>query len=206
MITERLNQTMTLIADFFDGCRYGYEGVEGYRKSTDLFKLVRGLEELEALGLLDSRHSVFADLGCADGRVNLLMSYFVRLSLGIELDPEILAEYGPRKTEVESRLRRAGLELPPANLALFQGSSLAPETYAEIHAQHGISFADIDLFYTYITLHDLFAEKIAADAKPGALYLVYGFNRILPRYDHLEVMIPDLGSQGIAALYRKGSS
>ena len=37
----------------------------------------------------------------------------------------------------------------------------------------------------------------------GALYLVYGFNRILPRYDHLQVVIPDLGSEGIAALYRK---
>ena len=135
--------------------------------------------------------------------MNLLMSYFVKLCLGIEIDPEILAEFGTRKTELESRLRQANLEVPPANLALFQGSSMAPETYAEIHRQHGISFADIDLFYTYITLHDVFAAKIAAEANPGALYLVYGFNRILPRYDHLEVVIPDLGSQGIAALYRK---
>lgn len=204
MITERLKQTMALIANFYDGCRHGYEGHEGYRKSTDLFKLSRGIEELEALGLLDCDRTVFADLGCADGRVNLLMSYFVRLSLGIEIDGEILAEYGPRKAELESRLRQAGLEPPPCNLALFHGSSPAPETYAAIQAQHDISFSDIDLFYTYITLHDVFAEKIAAEAKPGALYLVYGFNRILPRYEHLEVMIPDLGSQGIAALYRKG--
>jgi hypothetical protein len=61
-------------------------------------------------------------------------------------------------------------------------------------------------FYTYITLHEVLAEKITPEAKPGALYLVYGFSRILPRYDHLEVMIPDLGSQGMAALYRKDFS
>ena len=63
--------------------------------------------------------------------------------------------------------------------------------------------ADLDLFYTYTTLHDVFAARIAAEAKAAALYLVYGFNRILPRYDHLQVVIPDLGSEDIAALYRK---
>jgi hypothetical protein len=70
-------------------------------------------------------------------------------------------------------------------------------------SQVGISFADLDLFDTTITLHEVFAARIAAEAKPGALYLVYGFNRILPRYDHLQVVIPDLGSEGSAALYRK---
>ena len=39
VIPDRQTQTMALIADYFDGCRFGYEGVEGYRKSTDLFKL-----------------------------------------------------------------------------------------------------------------------------------------------------------------------
>ena len=113
MITERRHQTMALIADFFDGCRYGYEGVEGYRKSTDLFNLSRGIQELESLGLLSSRHTVFADLGCADGRVNILMSYFVKLSLGTEIDSAILAEYGLRKAELDFRLQQASLELPP---------------------------------------------------------------------------------------------
>jgi hypothetical protein len=132
------------------------------------------------------------------------MSYFVRLSLGIEIDPEILAEFGPRKAELCSRLEGAELALPPANITLFQGSSLDPDTYTKIYAQVGVRFADIDLFYTYITLHDLFAEQIEAEAKPGALYLVYGFNRVLPRYRKLEIVVPDLGAQGIAALYRKG--
>ena len=203
MITDRQIETLDLIAAFFDRCRFGYEGFEGYRKSTDLYKFMGCIRQLETSTLIDPQRTVFADLGCADGRVNILMSYFVRLSLGIEIDPEILAESGPRKAELCSRLEQAKLALPPANIALFQGSSLDPETYSKIYAQLGIRFADIDLFYTYITLHDLFAEQIAAEAKPGALYLVYGFSRVLPRYQNFEILAPDLGSQGIAALFRK---
>lgn len=203
MATDRQIETLALIAAFFHGCRFGYEGVEGYRKSTDLHKFLSCIQHLETSALIDPQRTVFADLGCADGRVNILMSYFVRLSIGIELDPEILAESGPRKAQLCSRLEQAELALPPANIALFQGNSLDPETYSKIHAEVGVHFADIDLFYTYITLHDVFAEQIAAEAKPGALYLVYGFSRVLPRYRKLEVLAPDLGSQGIAALYRK---
>lgn len=203
MFTDHQVNTFSLIAAFFDSCRFGYEGFEGYRKSTDLYKLLRCIQELEASGLIDSQHTVFADLGCADGRVNILMSYFVKLSVGIEIDSEILAEFGPRKADLCSRIEQTKLILPPDNITLFRGSSLDPETYSKIHAQLGVRFADIDLFYTYITLHDLFAEQIAAAAKPGALYLVYGFSRVLPRYEKLEILAPDLGSQGIAALYRK---
>ena len=53
------------------------------------------------------------------------------------------------------------------------------------------------------TLHDVFAEKIAADGRPGSYFLVYGFNKILPRYDAFDLVLPDVGSQGIAALFRK---
>jgi hypothetical protein len=31
----------------------------------------------------------------------------------------------------------------------------------------------------------------------------YGFNRILPKYQNLETLVPDLGLQSLAALYRK---
>lgn len=75
-------------------------------------------------------------------------------------------------------------------------------TYERISKETGVNFSDIDLFYTYITLHDLFAEKIVREAKSGALYLVYGFHKILPRYKGLTVVIADVGSQGIATLYR----
>lgn len=197
-------KSLDFIAHFYDSCRFGYEGFEGYRKSTDLKKLLRCIEDLTALGILDPARTVFADLGCADGRVNVLMSYFVKVSLGIELDPEILSEYKPRLDGLFSRLQETGLEVPPGNIFLYQGSSLESETFSRIERERGLRFADIDLFYTYITLHDLFAGKIAAEAKEGAFYLVYGFNKILPRYEGLRVIVPDVGKQGIAALYQKG--
>ncbi len=39
---------MALIAKFDDGCRQGDEGVEGHRKSPELFKLSRGVEVRES--------------------------------------------------------------------------------------------------------------------------------------------------------------
>jgi len=204
MNDSRLQQTVATIADYYDGCKVGYVGHEGYRKSTDLVKFARCIDGLVSLGLIDPNRTLFLDLGCADGRVNVLMSYFVKLSLGLEIDPEILAEYNPRKEELGHKLRKANLIQPKDNITLFQGNSLEAAAYKQIESKVNVRFNKIDLFYTYITLHDLFGAKIAAEAKPRALYLVYGFNKILPRYQGLELLIPDLASQGIVALYGKG--
>lgn len=200
----RLKQTVACIADFYNGCKVGYVGHEGYRKSTDLVKFARCIDELVNLGFIDPNRTLFLDLGCADGRVNVLMSYYVKRSMGIEIDPEILAEYNPRKEELGHKLRRANLIQPMDNITLFRGNSLEAATYEQIETTINVRFEEIDIFYTYITLHDLFGAKIAAEAKPKALYLVYGFNKILPRYQGLELLIPDLASQGIVALYGKG--
>ena len=204
MNKPRLRKTVDLIARYYDGCKVGYAGHEGYRKSTDLVKFARCIEELLRLGHIDPNRTLFLDLGCADGRVNVLMSYFVKVSVGIEIDPEILAEYKPRKKELDQKLLRANLLQPSDNIALFLGNSLEAATYEQIESTINVPFDEIDIFYTYITLHDLFAANIAATAKPKALYLVYGFNKILPHYQGLELLIPDLASQGIVALYGKG--
>jgi SAM-dependent methyltransferase len=200
---SRFRQTLDLIADYYNGCKVGYVGNEGYRKSTDSAKLALCVDELVRLGHIDPHRTIFADLGCGDGRVNVLMSYFVKQSIGIEIDPEILAEFSQRREELQVQLRQTDLILPPDNIALFRGSSLEASTFEEISDHTKVRLADIDLFYTYITLHDLFAEKIAKEAKKGALYLVYGFSKILPRYQGLEILIGDVASQGIIALYGK---
>ncbi len=199
-----LHRALAVIAAYYGGCKYGVQGFEGYRKSTDLDKLVCCVLDLADRGMLDTEETNFLDLGCADGRVNVLMSYFVRRSIGIEIDPEILSEYAPRFDELRDRLAREGLPHPPENIALFQGSSLDHDVHDQVHKETGARFVDVDMFYTYITLHDLFAEEIEHRAKEGALYLVYGFNRVLPRYDGLHLLIEDVGAQGIAALYGKG--
>jgi len=201
-----LKQTVACIADYYNGYKVGYVGHEGYRKSTDLEKFARCIDELVHLGLLDPNHTLFLDLGCADGRVNMLMSYFVKHSVGIEIDPEILAEFSPRKKELTHRLQSENLIQPPDNIFLFNGNSLEAATYEHLENTINVRFEEIDLFYTYITLHDLFGAKIAEEAKPKALYLVYGFSKILPRYQGLELLIPDVASQGILALYGKRES
>jgi hypothetical protein len=181
-------------------------GHEGYRKSTDLAKFGKCIDELVALGYIEPQHTTFLDLGCADGRVNVLMSYFVKRSVGIEIDPEILAEFIPRKKELTHRLQTENLIQPSDNISLFNDNSLEAATYEHIENTINVRFEEIDLFYTYITLHDLFAAKIAEEAKTKALYLVYGFSKILPRYQGLDLLIPDVSSQGIVALYGKGMS
>ena len=197
-----LEKTLQLAAAYFDGCRAGCTGTKGYRKSTDLSKFTACIDHLAEAGIFEPDRTVFADLGCADGRVNLLVSYFVRLSLGIEIDSEILSEYAMRKKELTSILEREAGLLPPENIFLFRGNSLDDRIFEEIRSGTGVALEDIDVFYTYITLHDVFAERIAERGRPGAYYLVYGFNRILPHYEGFELVLPDVGAQGIAALFR----
>jgi len=198
-----LHTAMKLTAGYFDGRKVGCFGNTGYRKTTDLAKLHACIEDLAASGIVEPRSTVFADLGCGDGRVNLLMSYFVRLSIGIEIDPEILSEYGLRKKELISILKSEGAVLPPENIFLIHGSSLDEGTFDKMRSRTGADFRDVDLFYTYITLHDVFAEKIAERGRPGAYYLVYGFNRVLPVYESFELVNADVGARAIAALFRK---
>ena len=197
----RLSKTVDFITRYYDACKAGYVGHEGYRKSTDLVKFARCIDELVRFDFIAPSRTLFLDLGCADGRVNVLMSYFVKLSIGLEIDPEILAEYNPKKEKLRHQLRRENLIQLKNNTTLFQGNSLEAVAYKQIETQVNVRFNQIDLFYTYITLHDLFGAKIAAEAKSKALYLVYGFNKILPHYQGLKLLIPDLASQGIVALY-----
>ncbi len=198
-----LHRAMKLAADYFDSRKAGCFGNTGYRKTTDIAKMRACIEDLHASGIVDPGSTVFTDLGCGDGRVNLIMSYFVRLSIGIEIDSEIMSEYGPRKNELISILKSEGAVLPPENVFLFHGSSLVDGTFDEIRSKTGVDFENVDLFYTYITLHDVFAQKIAERGRPGAYYLVYGFNKVLPAYESFELVNPDVGAQSIAALFRK---
>lgn len=198
-----LRQTLAAVAEFYDGVKFGVRGNQGYRKSTDLGKLSACMADLLARGVLAPDRTLFLDLGCADGRVNVLMSYAVRRSLGIEIDPEILGEYEPRRRSLRSILERRGLVPLPENVTLFAGSSLDRAVAERVREETGIGFDQVDLFYTYITLHDLFARRIREDAKDGAFYLVYGFSSVLPRYEGLAAVVRDVGGQGIAALYRK---
>jgi len=68
------------------------------------------------------------DLGYADGRVNVMMSYVVWKS--IEIDANILAEFAPMKDKLTSKIQEACLIPPPDNIAVFHGNFLEDATYA----------------------------------------------------------------------------
>ena len=49
---HRLAEAIEVIARYYDAQKYGREGVEGYRKSTDLVKFAQVARELKRVGVL----------------------------------------------------------------------------------------------------------------------------------------------------------
>jgi hypothetical protein len=156
-----------------------------------------------ALGLFAPGISRFLDLGCADGRVNVLLSYLVKTSAGIELDEWTLDDYQPLRQELDALLTEKGLRLPEKNIFLFHGDSMDESLHDRIHHETGTRFNQFEVFYTYLTMQEEFAELIARKARPGALFMVYGLEKILPRFAGLRLLTPDRPLEGIIALYQK---
>ncbi len=201
---ERREKTLYAVADFFDCLRVGYAGNSGYRKTTDLSVFLTVARSLIARGLINPDETVFLDLGSGDGRVSMLMGYLCRYSIGIEVEDFIYDDYLARRRELEWYLSSHGLLPISPRVIVVRGDSLDEETYEHIEKETGISFRDVHLFYTYITLHDVFARLVEEKAREGALYMVYGFSGILPRYEGLELLDADVANQHIVSLYRKG--
>jgi len=104
--------------------RWGDLGPLGFRRSTDLTRPAASLDGLIDQEILIPGRSLFPDMGCADGRVNVLFSYLVKRSMGIGLDEWTLDEYAPLKAELETALKEDLLLLPPDNISLFHGDSM----------------------------------------------------------------------------------
>ncbi len=204
LLEERLlPQALEAVRNFYDGKKVGTSGNLGNYKSTDLARLSECLPALVEMDVLTPSRTVFCDLGCADGRVNVLMSYWTRASLGVEIDEDLLSTNQHLLEEVSRTLKAKGLPLPPARIRLLAGDSLADDTYRRMKAQTGYAFEDVDLFYTHFTLHDVFAEKIAKSAKEDAVFLVYGLDRIVPDYPGLTPLTPGRALNEIMGVYRK---
>jgi len=199
----RLRKTIDRVATFYEIYKVGYEGGQGYRKSSDLIKLSRCIYKMLATSIVNPEKTIFMDLGCGDGRVNVLFSYFVKKSIGIEIDADILFEHKRHEKKLEKVLVEEGLILPPSNIYLQHGDSLEDSTLRKVYENTDIIFSDIDIFYTYITLHDLFAEKISNEAKRGAYFVLYGFHKILPNYPGLKLLSEGNTLEEIVAIYRK---
>ncbi len=197
-----IEETLKRIAAFYDKRKVGDVGPLGFRRSSDLSLLVRCIKKLIRNGLLRPE-SCFLDMGCADGRVNVLMSYFVKASVGIEIDEWTLEEYAQLRKELDQVLQSRNLPLPPQNIYLFHGDACDEKIHKRMEKTVGTGFEDFDFFYTYLVMHEEFACLISERAKPGAIFMIYGVDRVLPSYDGLNLMRNISPMEGILALYRK---
>ena len=200
---NRLRRTLDTVSEFFDHRKVGNVGPLGFRRSTDLKILLACLDRLLNKELLIPGKSKFMDLGCADGRVNLLLSYLTKLSVGIELDEWTLDEYGPLRDDLAKTLGEDGLILPPDNVFLYHGDSTDENLHRRVEGETGSGIKDFDLFYTYLVMHEEFAGFLKDRAKEGALFLVYGLNKIMPTYPGFRLLKELSPIEGILAVYRK---
>ena len=83
MLNREMRQILQAVAGFYDRRKVGDVGFLGFRRSTDLTRLVACLDRLIEQEILIPGKSLFLDMGCADGRVNVLLSYLVKVSVGI---------------------------------------------------------------------------------------------------------------------------
>lgn len=189
------------VARFYDRRKVGDAGFLGFRRSSDLTRLVACLLTMVREGLLVPACSSFLDMGCGDGRVNVLLSYLTKKSVGVEIDEWTLDEYPALRRKLDTFLAEESLPLPPGNISLFHGDTMEPALQEKISREAGVNFGAFDLFYTYLTMQEEFGDLVARKARKGALFMVYGLDRILPRFDGLRLLAPPL--EGILALYQK---
>jgi hypothetical protein len=198
-----LKKTLTRVARFYDHRKVGDHGPLGFRRSSDLMKLLACLDRLLDAGVIKPEETFFLDLGCGDGRVNIFFSYLVKLSVGIELDEWTFDEYGPLRAEIEGALGKKGLLPLRENTFLFHGDATDEEMHATIRRETGVSLEEFDLFYTYLVMHEEFAELIAEKGKHGAIFMVYGLQKILPKYQGFQLLDHLSPMEGILAFYQK---
>jgi hypothetical protein len=202
-LEKTLERTLLQVTEFYDRRKVGDVGHLGFRRSSDLSKVLSCLKTMIGQGLLVPADALFLDMGCADGRVNVLLSYLSRKSVGIELDEWTLDEYRPLRNQIDAVLTEAKLPLPSENIFLYHGDSMDQSLHDRIHHETGVRFDQFDLFYTYLTMQEEFAELIVQKAKVGAVFMVYGLEKIIPRFTGLRLLTPERPLEGIVALYQK---
>lgn len=200
---ESLQGALEHTARYFDARKVGDVGALGFRRSTPLQVLLDNLPGLIGNGLVVPGVTRFLDMGCADGRVNVFLSYLLQLSVGVEVDEWTLDEYDPLKRGLEEELRSQGLTLPPKNIHLFHGDTLEKTTRENIFEVTGTAFEDFHVYYTYITMYKEFADLLRQRAPSGVIYMIYGLDVVLPKLQDFLFLEKESPVQSKLALYRK---
>jgi len=202
-MADDFDRELSAVARFYDERQVGDVGPLGFRRTSALGVLLSCVPTLIERGILVPGQSAFLDLGCGDGRVNDLLAYLTRASIGIEVDEWTVEEHRQLRTELDAELKQGGLRPVPDNVFLFRGDATDWVMHDVMRRRTGVAFDEVDLFYTFLTGHDEFAALIAARGRPGCSYLVYGMDRIFPSYEGLKLdeELSPLG--GAIAVFRK---
>jgi hypothetical protein len=202
-MNDAFPRELAAVADFYDQRLVGDVGPLGFRRTSELGKILACMPKLVSAEILDQGRSRFLDLGCGDGRVNVLMSFVARISIGVELDEWTLDEYGILRERLDASLAKQNLRPVPSNIHLFHGDATEESVHGQIRVEAGVALDEVDIFYTYLSGHEEFARLIAKRGKFGSVFLVYGMNRVFPRYDGLDLVesLSPLG--GVLAVYKK---
>jgi hypothetical protein len=200
---ESLQRALEQTASYYDARKVGDVGALGFRRSTPLAQLLKNLPGLIENRLLVPGVTRFLDMGCADGRVNVFLSFLVQLSVGVEVDEWTLDEYEPLKQGLEEELTAKGLALPPENIHLFHGDTLERATGERILEKTGHGLDSFHIYYTYITMYNEFAELLRDHARPGSIFMIYGFDVILPKLQDFLFLERVSSVKSKLAIYRK---
>jgi len=203
MMDNVLKDTLQYIADFYDRRKVGDTGPLGFRRSTDMMRLMACLVPLLEQKIIIPGKTRFLDLGCADARVNVFLSYLVKTSVGVELDEWTLEEHESLSGKLYPGLEERGLMLPPENIFLYNGDSTSPVIHEKIFTDTGLRLRDFDVFYTYLVMYQEFSRLILKEGKQGAIFMVYGLNRIMPALKGFRLLDSISPVQGILAVYQK---
>ncbi len=198
-----LRLTLRRVAEIYDARSVGRVGGQGYRMSTRLTDIVSASERLIREGVLVAGETRFLDVGCGDGRVNVLLGYLTSISVGIELDELTIEEHGQHLRELTAVLAAEGLLPPPGNIHLLSGDATCMGSYLPGLQELGLSLADFDLFFNFLTLHEECAALVADHARSGAHFILYGADRVLPAYDGLCLVETATSREARIAVYRK---
>jgi len=202
MSMELIKKTLYRVAQFYDARKVGENGRFGFRRSSDLMILYRCLDKMIDEEIIKPESSVFLDLGCADGRVNLFFSYITKASVGIEIDDWSLDEYDILLKELLFILKKEKLLLPPDNIYLFRGDASDIMIYEKIKDKLGFGIEDFDIFYTYLFMYEELSKIIGEKGKKGAVFIIYGIGDIIPHLPNFQPL-NGIPLEGILGVYKK---
>lgn len=199
---ELIRNTLYRIAQFYDSKKVGEDGRFGFKRSSDLMTLYKSLNSLLESDVIRYKESIFLDLGCGDGRVNIFFSYVTRLSIGIEIDEWSLDESTRLLDELYPLLKREALIIPPNNIHLYHGDVFDPSIYKRIQDDTGFDIEEFDVFYTYLFMYREFGEILRKKGKDRAVLIVYGTGDIVPHIPGF-IHVNGISLPKNLAIYRK---